>query len=130
MEKLIECDCGWTCRGSDEHLIAECTVHARDVHGLARDVLSAGDLDAFEKLFAEDYLNRGRRSTGSGSPAGGSSSTGRTLTSSGSCGSSERSGTGAQMDGGAAMNPAHACEHQRIVTSWRVVTRPRRSVSV
>ncbi len=34
MEKLIECDCGWTCRGSDEHLIAQCTVHARDVHGM------------------------------------------------------------------------------------------------
>lgn len=33
-EKLIECDCGWICRGSDEHLIAECTVHARDVHGM------------------------------------------------------------------------------------------------
>ena len=34
MEKLIECDCGWTCRGSDEHLIADCAVHARDVHGM------------------------------------------------------------------------------------------------
>ena len=34
MEKLIECDCGWTCRGSNEHLIAECRVHARDVHGM------------------------------------------------------------------------------------------------
>jgi predicted small metal-binding protein len=33
-EKLIECDCGWTCRGTDEHLIAECTVHAREVHGM------------------------------------------------------------------------------------------------
>jgi predicted small metal-binding protein len=34
MEKLIECDCGWTCRGTDEELIAECSVHARDVHGM------------------------------------------------------------------------------------------------
>ena len=33
-EKLIECDCGWTCRGTDEHLIAECTMHAREVHGM------------------------------------------------------------------------------------------------
>jgi predicted small metal-binding protein len=34
IEKLIECDCGWTCRGIEEHLIAECTAHARDVHGM------------------------------------------------------------------------------------------------
>jgi predicted small metal-binding protein len=33
-EKLIECDCGWTCRGTDESLIAECTVHAREAHGM------------------------------------------------------------------------------------------------
>ena len=33
-KKLIECDCGWTCRGSDEHLIAECSAHAREVHGM------------------------------------------------------------------------------------------------
>jgi hypothetical protein len=33
-KKLIECDCGWTCRGTDEYLIAECTAHAREVHGM------------------------------------------------------------------------------------------------
>jgi predicted small metal-binding protein len=34
VEKLIECDCGWTCRGGEEELVAACTAHARQVHGL------------------------------------------------------------------------------------------------
>ncbi len=33
-EKHIECDCGWTCQGTDEQLIAECSVHAREMHGM------------------------------------------------------------------------------------------------
>jgi predicted small metal-binding protein len=34
LETLIECDCGWSCCGSEEELIEACTTHARDVHGM------------------------------------------------------------------------------------------------
>jgi predicted small metal-binding protein len=34
MEKVIDCDCGWSCRGTEEELILACTAHARDVHGM------------------------------------------------------------------------------------------------
>jgi predicted small metal-binding protein len=32
--RYIACDCGWTCQGTDERLIAECIAHAREVHGM------------------------------------------------------------------------------------------------
>ena len=34
VEKLIECDCGWTCRGSEDELVAACTAHAHQAHGI------------------------------------------------------------------------------------------------
>jgi predicted small metal-binding protein len=34
VEYLVECDCGWSCRGSEEEIIAACTEHGRAVHGL------------------------------------------------------------------------------------------------
>ena len=34
MELIVECDCGWTCRGPEEDVVAACTAHGRDVHGL------------------------------------------------------------------------------------------------
>lgn len=34
MEYLVECDRGWSCRGSEEEVVAACTEHGRDVHGL------------------------------------------------------------------------------------------------
>lgn len=34
MELLVECDCGWTCRGDEDHVVAACTEHGREVHGM------------------------------------------------------------------------------------------------
>jgi uncharacterized protein DUF1059 len=34
MELIVECDCGWTCRGPEADVVAACTAHGRDVHGL------------------------------------------------------------------------------------------------
>jgi predicted small metal-binding protein len=34
MELQIECDCGWTCRGTEEELLAACAEHGREVHGM------------------------------------------------------------------------------------------------
>ena len=34
MEKIVECDCGWSCRGTEQELIAACTAHGRDAHGM------------------------------------------------------------------------------------------------
>ena len=30
----MECDCGWSCRGSEEEVVAACTEHGREVHNL------------------------------------------------------------------------------------------------
>jgi predicted small metal-binding protein len=32
MEKIVECDCGWSCRGTEEEIVAACIAHGRDVH--------------------------------------------------------------------------------------------------
>jgi predicted small metal-binding protein len=34
MDKVIECDCGWTFRGAEEELIEATRQHAREVHQL------------------------------------------------------------------------------------------------
>ena len=34
MEYLVECDCGWSCRGTEEVVVAACSEHGREVHGL------------------------------------------------------------------------------------------------
>jgi predicted small metal-binding protein len=34
LEYTVECDCGWSCRGSEEEVIAACREHGREVHGL------------------------------------------------------------------------------------------------
>jgi hypothetical protein len=32
LDKYVECGCGWSCRGTEDHVIAECTAHGRDIH--------------------------------------------------------------------------------------------------
>jgi predicted small metal-binding protein len=34
LEKVVECDCGWSCRGGEDELVAACAEHAREAHGL------------------------------------------------------------------------------------------------
>ena len=34
MELMVECDCGWNCRGSEDEVVAACTAHGREVHGM------------------------------------------------------------------------------------------------
>src|SRR5262245_53521263 len=31
---LVECDCGWSCRGEEEEIVVACAEHGREVHGL------------------------------------------------------------------------------------------------
>jgi predicted small metal-binding protein len=33
-EQEIECDCGWTCRGTEEVLLAAAREHGREVHDM------------------------------------------------------------------------------------------------
>jgi predicted small metal-binding protein len=32
LDKYVECGCGWSCRGAEDHVVAECTAHGRDIH--------------------------------------------------------------------------------------------------
>jgi predicted small metal-binding protein len=32
LEWFVECECGWTCRGGEDDIVAACTEHARDEH--------------------------------------------------------------------------------------------------
>ena len=43
MEYLVECDCGWSCRGNEDEVVAACVEHGREVHGmeLSRDQVLA-----------------------------------------------------------------------------------------
>jgi predicted small metal-binding protein len=34
LEYEVVCDCGWSCRGSEAEVVAACTEHGRDAHGL------------------------------------------------------------------------------------------------
>ena len=34
MEWSVACECGWTCRGSEDDVVAACTEHAREEHGM------------------------------------------------------------------------------------------------
>ena len=34
MEKLIECECGWSFRGSEEELLEAARAHGREVHDM------------------------------------------------------------------------------------------------
>ena len=34
MDLQVECDCGWSCRGSEEELLAACAEHGREAHGM------------------------------------------------------------------------------------------------
>jgi hypothetical protein len=34
LEWFVECECGWTCRGGADDIVAACTEHARDEHGM------------------------------------------------------------------------------------------------
>jgi predicted small metal-binding protein len=34
LEWSVECDCGWTCRGSEDEIVSACTQHAREEHGM------------------------------------------------------------------------------------------------
>jgi hypothetical protein len=32
LEKFVECGCGWTCRGTEERVVADCMAHGLDIH--------------------------------------------------------------------------------------------------
>jgi predicted small metal-binding protein len=34
LEWFVECECGWTFRGGEDDIVAACTEHARDEHGM------------------------------------------------------------------------------------------------
>lgn len=34
LEKLIECDCGWSVRGTEDEVVAACIAHGREAHGM------------------------------------------------------------------------------------------------
>lgn len=34
LEKTVECDCGWSCRGTEEEVVAACIAHGREAHGM------------------------------------------------------------------------------------------------
>ena len=34
LEWSVVCECGWTCRGSEDSVVAACTEHAREEHGM------------------------------------------------------------------------------------------------
>jgi predicted small metal-binding protein len=51
LEKVIECDCGWSFRGSERDLVAACAAHALDVHGMElspEQILAARPVDDAE----------------------------------------------------------------------------------
>jgi predicted small metal-binding protein len=34
VELVVDCDCGWSCRGSEEEVVAACVDHGREAHGV------------------------------------------------------------------------------------------------
>jgi predicted small metal-binding protein len=34
LELIVECDCGWSCRGTEDEVVVACTAHGREVHGM------------------------------------------------------------------------------------------------
>lgn len=34
MDLIVECDCGWSCRGTEDEVVVACTAHGREVHGM------------------------------------------------------------------------------------------------
>jgi len=34
VEKQVECDCGWSCRGTEDEIVSACIEHGREVHGM------------------------------------------------------------------------------------------------
>ena len=34
MEWSVVCECGWTCRGSEDEVVEACTKHALEEHGM------------------------------------------------------------------------------------------------
>jgi predicted small metal-binding protein len=34
LEWSVECDCGWTCRGTEDEIVSACTQHAREEHDM------------------------------------------------------------------------------------------------
>ena len=32
MEKEVECECGWSCRGTEDEIVAACIDHGREAH--------------------------------------------------------------------------------------------------
>jgi len=43
VEKVVECDCGWSCRGSEDEIVVACIEHGREAHqmNLSRDQVLA-----------------------------------------------------------------------------------------
>jgi predicted small metal-binding protein len=52
MQYLVECDCGWSCRGGEEEVVAACAAHPREVHGL--DLSREQILAAAQRVEADD----------------------------------------------------------------------------
>jgi predicted small metal-binding protein len=34
LEWSVECECGWTCRGTEDEVVAACSKHARQEHNM------------------------------------------------------------------------------------------------
>jgi len=32
MDRYVECDCGWSSRGPEDEVVADCIAHGREVH--------------------------------------------------------------------------------------------------
>jgi predicted small metal-binding protein len=60
MEKVIECDCGWTFRGSEDDLVAATLKHAREAHHL--DLTREQVLAASKPTTPESAQRAARRS--------------------------------------------------------------------
>jgi predicted small metal-binding protein len=43
LDKLVECGCGWSCRGTEDQVVDACTEHGRTEHqmDLSRDQVLA-----------------------------------------------------------------------------------------
>jgi predicted small metal-binding protein len=34
LEWIVDCDCGWSCRGTEDEIVVACVAHGREVHGM------------------------------------------------------------------------------------------------
>ena len=67
MDRYVECDCGWSSRGPEDEVVADCIAHGREVH---RMDLSREQVLAAAKPADDPELGAGRRWRGrAGGPA-------------------------------------------------------------